>query len=91
MRGPDKVTMKKLPQTPLAKNVIKYAIKESKELNHNYIGTEHLLLGLIREENGVASIVLKNFGLTLKKVREEIRDLFEKDDIHGLFFNRWSS
>ena len=50
--GPDMVTMGKLPQTPRAKKVIEYAIEEARNLNHNYVGTEHLLLGLIREGEG---------------------------------------
>src|SRR5213595_503066 len=46
--GPDMVTMGKLPQTPRAKKVIEYSIEEARNLNHNYVGTEHLLLGLLR-------------------------------------------
>ena len=56
--GPDMVTMGKLPQTPRAKKVIEYAIEEARNLNHNYVGTEHLLLGLLREHDGVAAQVL---------------------------------
>ena len=52
--GPDMVTMGKLPQTPRAKKVIEYAIEEARNLNHNYVGTEHLLLGLLREQDGWA-------------------------------------
>ena len=48
--GPDKVTTSYLPHTPRAKKVIEYAIEEAPFLNHNYIGTEHLLLGLLKEE-----------------------------------------
>ena len=54
------VTMGKLPQTPRAKKVIEYAIEEARNLNHNYVGTEHLLLGLLREHDGVAAQVLMN-------------------------------
>jgi ATP-dependent Clp protease ATP-binding subunit ClpC len=61
-RGPDMVTMGKLPQTPRAKKVIEYAIEEARSLNHNYVGTEHLLLGLLREQDGVAAQVLMNLG-----------------------------
>ena len=53
--GPDMVTMGKLPQTPRAKKVIEYSIEEARNLNHNYVGTEHLLLGLLREQEGVAA------------------------------------
>jgi ATP-dependent Clp protease ATP-binding subunit ClpC len=73
--GPDMVTMGKLPQTPRAKKVIEYAIEEARNLNHNYVGTEHLLLGLLREEEGVAAQVLRNLGLKLEDVREEVLNL----------------
>jgi ATP-dependent Clp protease ATP-binding subunit ClpA len=62
----------KLPQTPRAKKVIEYAIEEARNLNHNYVGTEHILLGLLRENEGVASQVLMNLGLRLELVREEV-------------------
>jgi len=74
-RGPDMVTMGKLPQTPRAKKVIEYAIEEARSLNHNYVGTEHLLLGLLREQDGVAATVLLNLGLRLEDVREEVLNL----------------
>jgi ATP-dependent Clp protease ATP-binding subunit ClpC len=74
-RGPDMVTMGKLPQTPRAKKVIEYAIEEARNLNHNYVGTEHLLLGLLREQDGVAAQVLMNLGLKLEDVREEVLNL----------------
>jgi ATP-dependent Clp protease ATP-binding subunit ClpC len=73
--GPDMVTMGKLPQTPRAKKVIEYAIEEARNLNHNYVGTEHLLLGLLREQEGVAAQVLMNLGLKLEDVREEVLNL----------------
>ncbi|MHC4107042.1 MAG: ATP-dependent Clp protease ATP-binding subunit [Planctomycetota bacterium] len=73
--GPDMVTMGKLPQTPRAKKVIEYAIEEARSLNHNYVGTEHLLLGLLREHDGVAAQVLMNLGLKLEEVREEVLNL----------------
>jgi ATP-dependent Clp protease ATP-binding subunit ClpC len=69
------VTMGKLPQTPRAKKVIEYAIEEARSLNHNYVGTEHLLLGLLREHDGVAAQVLMNLGLKLEDVREEVLNL----------------
>ncbi len=70
--GPDKVNMGKLPQTPRAKNVIQYAIEESQYLHHNYVGTEHILLGLLRDDMGVATQVLMDLGLRLENVRTEI-------------------
>jgi len=85
--GPDMVTMGKLPQTPRAKKVIEYAIEEARSLNHNYVGTEHLLLGLLREHDGVAAQVLMNLGLKLEEVREEVLNLLgagmETEEING--------
>ncbi len=73
--GPETVAMGKLPQTPRAKKVIEYAIEEARNLNHNYVGTEHLLLGLLREQDGVAAQVLMNLNLRLEDVREEVLNL----------------
>ena len=73
--GPEMVTMGKLPKTPRAKKVLEYAVEEARNLNHNYIGTEHLLLGLLREQDGVAAQVLMNLGLKLDEVREEVLKL----------------
>ncbi len=73
--GPDMVTMGKLPQTPRAKKVIEYAIDEARNLNHNYVGTEHILLGLLRESEGIAAQVLMNLGLKLEDVRQEVLNL----------------
>ena len=67
--------MGKLPQTPRAKKVIEYAIEEARNLNHNYVGTEHLLLGLLREHDGVAAEVLMNLNLKLEEVGEEVLNL----------------
>src|SRR5271169_926689 len=58
--------------TPRAKRVIELAFEEARQLNHNYIGTEHLLLGLIREGEGVAARVLTNLGVDLTKVRSHV-------------------
>jgi ATP-dependent Clp protease ATP-binding subunit ClpC len=55
--------------TPRAKKVIELAVDEAQRLNHNYIGTEHLLLGLLREGEGIGAGVLKSFGLSLQDVR----------------------
>jgi len=73
--GPDMVTMGKLPQTPRAKKVIEYSMEEARNLNHNYVGTEHILLGLLREQEGVAAQVLMNLALKLEDVREEVLNL----------------
>lgn len=69
--GPRPTNMDKLPQTPRTKKVIEYAIDEARTLKSTSVGTEHLLLGLIREEEGVAAQVLMTCGLTLAKVRSE--------------------
>src|SRR5215813_6689657 len=73
--GGGQVVQGKLPHTPRAKKVIEYAIDEARNLNHNYVGTEHLLLGLLREQEGVAAQVLMNLGLRLEDVREEVLNL----------------
>jgi len=73
--GPEMVTMGKLPQTPRAKKVLEYAIEEARHLNHYYVGTEHLLLGLLREQDGVAAQVLMNLGVKLEEGREEVLNL----------------
>jgi ATP-dependent Clp protease ATP-binding subunit ClpC len=70
--GPEMVTMGRLPPTPRARKVTEYAIEEARNLNHNYIGTEHVLLGLLREQSGMAAQVLTNLGLKLEEVREEV-------------------
>src|SRR5262245_10454028 len=64
-KGPD------LPYTSRAKKVLELAMSEARELDHSYVGTEHLLLGLLREEKGIAAQVLTDAGLTLAKAREE--------------------
>ncbi len=72
--GPDMVTTGKLPQTPRAKKVIEYAIEESHNLAHPHVGTEHLLLGLLREGEGVAAQVLMNLLLRLPDVRKKVQE-----------------
>ena len=58
--------------TPRAKKVVEYAVDEARRLNHHYIGTEHLLLGLLREGSGIASGVLESLGVSLERVRAEV-------------------
>lgn len=70
--GSDMATMGKLPTTPRAKEAIESAIEEARSLDHNFIGTEHLLLGLLHVPEGVAARTLTNLGLTSDQVREEI-------------------
>ncbi|WP_269622784.1 ATP-dependent Clp protease ATP-binding subunit [Prochlorococcus marinus] len=71
-----------IPFTPRAKRVLELSLEEARQLGHNYIGTEHLLLGLIREGEGVAARVLENLGVDLTKVRTQvIRMLGETADV----------
>ncbi|MBQ2820354.1 MAG: ATP-dependent Clp protease ATP-binding subunit [Thermoguttaceae bacterium] len=74
-QGTDMIAMGKLPQTPRAKKAIEYAVEEARNFSHTYVGTEHLLLGLLREEEGVAAQVLLNLGLSLDRVRDQILEL----------------
>mgnify|MGYP002777809447 FL=1 len=70
--GPSMVQMGQLPFTPRAKKVLELSMEEASNLGHNYIGTEHLLLGLIKENEGIAAKVLTNLGVKLDEVREEV-------------------
>jgi ATP-dependent Clp protease ATP-binding subunit ClpA len=63
-----------------AKKVIEYSIEEARNLNHNYVGTEHLLLGLLREKEGVAAQVLMNLGVSAARAREEVLRLLSSTD-----------
>ncbi len=67
----DRIVLGEIGLTPRSKKVIELAVDEARRLNHHYIGTEHLLLGLIREGDGVAAGVLKSLGVTLEKARSE--------------------
>ena len=64
-----------IPFTPRAKKVLELALREALQLGHNYIGTEHILLGLLREEEGVAAQVLSQLGADLDRVRETVIEL----------------
>ena len=78
--GPDIVMVGHLPQTPRAKKVIEYAMDEARSLGSISIGTEHLLLGLLREQEGVAAQVLMNIGIKLGDVRTAVINHLKKDD-----------
>src|SRR3989442_10339770 len=65
------LTIGEIPFTPRAKRVLELSVDEARQLGHNYVGTEHLLLGLIREGEGVAAKVLLELGVDRKRVREE--------------------
>jgi len=64
--------------TPRAKRVIELAVDEARRLNHSYIGTEHLLLGLLRDRDGAAVGVLESFGITFEKVQAEINNVLSQ-------------
>jgi len=73
--GPTTQIIGDIPFTPRAKKSLEMAAEEARNLGHNYIGTEHLLLGLIREGEGIASQVLMNLGMDLNSVRNEVMEL----------------
>ena len=70
--GPDQKMTGNIPYTPRVKKVLALACKEAKALNHTYVGTEHILLGLLREGDGVAAKVLKNLDVGIEQTRQEI-------------------
>src|SRR5580765_5691641 len=70
--GPDQKMIGNIPYTPRVKKVLALAGKEAKALNHTYVGTEHILLGLLREGDGVAARVLKNLDVDIEQTRQEI-------------------
>lgn len=70
--GPETKTVGEIPLTQRAKKVIEYAVEDAQKLNHSYVGTEHILLGLLREEDGIAAKILLNLNIDIDKVREEI-------------------
>ena len=78
--GPDIVMVGHLPQTPRAKKVIEYAMDEARSLGSLSVGTEHLLLGLLREQEGVAAQVLMNIGIKLSDVRTAVINHLKKDE-----------
>ncbi|MEE2987743.1 MAG: ATP-dependent Clp protease ATP-binding subunit, partial [Nitrospinota bacterium] len=67
-----------VPFTSRAKKVLEFAVEEARSLNHNYIGTEHLLLGLLKEKEGVACRVLNSFGVFFDDVKEKIVEMFKE-------------
>jgi ATP-dependent Clp protease ATP-binding subunit ClpC len=68
----DEVTTGQIPFTPRSKRVLELALREAMSLSHNYIGTEHILLGLVRENEGVAARILLDFDTDAEKIRNEI-------------------
>ena len=80
-RGPGQTSG--MAYTPRAKKVIELSIDEARKLGHNYVGTEHILLGLIREGEGVAARVLANLGVSLNKARQQVLQLLGGDTHEG--------
>ncbi len=74
--GPDMVIIGKLPRTPRANKLIELSIEEGYNLNHNFVGTEHILLGLLRDGDGVAGVALRNLGLSLEGARNEVLEIY---------------
>src|SRR5687767_11857271 len=81
--GTTMVTMGQLPFTPRAKKVLELSLEEASNLGHTYIGTEHLLLGLIRESEGIAAQVLRNLKVKVEDVREEVLELLGAEPAEG--------
>lgn len=77
-RGQDKPT--NIAYTPRAKKVIELSMDEARKLGHTYVGTEHILLGLIREGEGVAARVLNNLGISLNKARQQVMQLLGSNE-----------
>ena len=80
-----------LPYTSRAKKVLELSVAEARDLNHNYLGTEHLLIGLLREEQGIAAQVLTDQGLTVDAVRDEVLRLIGADEsatLRSMTFSR---
>ena len=67
-----------IPFTPKAKKVLEYAVEEARLMGHNYIGTEHLLLGIVREKDGLAAKILASFGVKLQQTREQTINLLRE-------------
>ncbi|MBN2073639.1 MAG: ATP-dependent Clp protease ATP-binding subunit [Actinobacteria bacterium] len=72
-----------IPFTPRAKKVLELSLREALQMGHNYIGTEHLLLGLLREGEGVAARVLNSLGVTLDNVKEKVREILNKQSYYS--------
>jgi ATP-dependent Clp protease ATP-binding subunit ClpC len=77
---PEGAKVESIRLTPRAENVIAFSTLEARNLNHNYVGTEHLLLGLVREKDGIAAEILNNLGATLDDLRNGVLKLLG----HGL-------
>ena len=72
-----------IPFTPRAKKVLELSLREALQMGHNYIGTEHILLGLLREGEGVAARVLSSLGITLENVKETVKEVLKKYPVYS--------
>lgn len=81
--NPETCCIGKLPKSPRAMKVIYYAIDEARQLGEDSVGTEHFLLGLLREDEGFAAQVLMNFGVRLEQVRTAIQAIPRRSDDEG--------
>ncbi|HEX8600307.1 MAG TPA: Clp protease N-terminal domain-containing protein [Chloroflexia bacterium] len=79
----DRMVMGEIGLTPRAKRVIELAVDEARRLNHHYIGTEHLLLGVVREGEGIAAGVLESLGVSLEKVRAQVIEVLKGSSGHS--------
>ena len=77
-RSSNSLVIGDIPFTSRAKKVLEFAVEEARSLNHNYIGTEHLLLGLLKEKEGVACRVLNGFGMYFDDVKEKLEEMFKE-------------
>jgi ATP-dependent Clp protease ATP-binding subunit ClpC len=77
-KGTDTLTFGEIPFTPKARKVLELAVEEARLLNHNYVGTEHILLGLVREEEGIAGNILRGMGASLLGARQQTINLLHQ-------------
>ena len=82
-KGKATIALGELPYTSRAKKVLEFAMAEARDFNHSYVGTEHLLLGLLREEKGIAAQVLNSLGVTLDEARAETLKVLGSDVNQG--------
>ena len=83
--GPDQKMIGNIPYTPRVKKVIVLAQKEARNLNHMYVGTEHLLLGLLHESDGVAAKVLFALGINFVRTHQEVQRELEPQNLHFFY------
>jgi ATP-dependent Clp protease ATP-binding subunit ClpC len=79
----EEVTSGQIPFTPRAKKVLEMALREALSIGHNYIGTEHILLGLVRENEGVAARILLDFDANSEKIRNRVLHMLGEPGEHG--------